>query len=611
MLKWYGKLLAVALFAVIGGALGSVVTWVLYGFSFGQGISAPLANMLFSRLKFSEFSAQFTADMGIDIADKLVTVLVLVLALNFLPKSFLEKLPLGYIYKSEKTFLSPAELRELDFEQLREERLFRKHSIRTKITTIIVVSATVLSAIALTISTAIYKSKLTEQYTQMCSDSVSIMLSEIDGDRIGEYLEKGAGAEGYLSTEKELSNILENSDELKYMYVYSIRPDGCHVVFDLDTDELEGETAGTVIGFDESFPYIEEAIAGEEIPPLVTDDTYGWLLTVYKPVTDSTGNVAAYAAADIDMQEIKTNIYSFCISIGSLLFGALIVISAFALWYCDSRLLDPMSVLVEQARDFDFDGRAAGSRVRDSRKVTTGDELEEVFGAMCKTEDAIAGKVAELKEKNLEISHMQRNIIYTLANMVENRDENTGGHIKRTAGYVKLLGEKLKEKGIYPETEDEGYIKKLFDSAPLHDIGKVKIPDAVLNKPGRLTEEEFEIMKTHTTEGAAILRTSLSEIEDGSWLSTAIDMALSHHERWDGSGYPNGLSGEEIPLCARIMAVSDVFDALVSERSYKRAFSFEEAMRIIKEGAGTQFDPQIVKIFEESEKEVLEIKSIK
>lgn len=206
---------------------------------------------------------------------------------------------------------------------------------------------------------------------------------------------------------------------------------------------------------------------------------------------------------------------------------------------------------------------------------------------------------------------MQRNIIYTLANMVENRDENTGGHIRRTAGYVRLIGEKLREEGVYSETVTDGYVKMLVDSAPLHDIGKVKIPDAVLNKPGRLTAEEFDLMKTHTTEGAKILRSSLSGIEDGNWLSMAIEMAESHHERWDGKGYPKGLAGEEIPLCARIMAVSDVFDALVSQRSYKAAFPFDEAMQIIHEGAGTQFDPLIAKAFEEAEEEVREIRKIK
>lgn len=169
---------------------------------------------------------------------------------------------------------------------------------------------------------------------------------------------------------------------------------------------------------------------------------------------------------------------------------------------------------------------------------------------------------------------------------------------------MRLIGQKLQQAGIGADTIDDDYVKKLYDSAPLHDIGKVKIPDAILNKPGRLTQEEFTLMKAHTTEGANILRSSLSDLEDDSWLSMAVNMAQYHHERWDGTGYPSGLSGEKIPLCARIMAVSDVFDALVSARSYKKAFSFEEAMQILQEGAGTQFDARIIAVFVASAEDV-------
>ena len=378
-------------------------------------------------------------------------------------------------------------------------------------------------------------------------------------------------------------------------------------MFDLDVDGLDGESAGTVIDFDDTFPYLKQALAGEEVPPFITNDTYGWLLTVYKPVCNSQNEVVAYAAADIDMQDIKTNLYSFAISIASLLFGVMIVIAAVSLWYCDKNILEPMSVLVEQAREFDFSGSDKGDRVRDRVSVKTGDEIEEVFTSMCRTEDAIAEHVARLTAKNQEISLMQRNIIYTLANMVENRDGSTGGHIKRTANYAQVIGRRLMDTGIYSDTINEEYMRNLFASAPLHDIGKVKIPDAILNKPGKLTEEEFALMKTHTTEGANILRISLSDIEDSSWLSMAIDMAEHHHERWDGKGYPAGLAGENIPLCARIMAVSDVFDALISVRSYKAAYSFEEAMHIITDCSDGQFDPSIVEAFAASKAEVLKI----
>ena len=150
------------------------------------------------------------------------------------------------------------------------------------------------------------------------------------------------------------------------------------------------------------------------------------------------------------------------------------------------------------------------------------------------------------------------------------------------------------------------YVEDVINSAPLHDVGKIQIPDDVLNKPGKLTEEEFERMKKHTSAGGEIIQQAIGAIsEDTSgYLKEAGNLARYHHEKWDGTGYPEGLSGEDIPLSARVMAVADVFDALVSKRSYKDGFPFEKAMNIIREGTGTHFDPNVVKAFLESEEQV-------
>ncbi|MDD3409417.1 MAG: HD-GYP domain-containing protein [Eubacteriales bacterium] len=605
--RWYGRVLLLASLTAIGGALGSLVTWMLYGFSFGQGASAALAHALFERLHLNEFSAQLTADLGTDLLDKLITVAALCALLRLLPAPVMNALPLGEIYRDRKALPDLAQLREKGAAQLQEEMRLRKHSVHTKITALILVSTSILSVVAITIGIGTYRAKLIARYSELCEDAAAMMLPKLDGDRVEDYLALGESAPGYEQTRQELYDILHNARAVRYMYVYSIQPDGCHVVFDLDVDGLPGAPVGSVGSFDAAFPYLEEGLAGEEIPTFVTNGSYGWLLTAYRPVYDSAGRVAAYAAVDVDMNDLTTHIYTYFINIASLLFGVMIVIATFSLWYCDRKLLEPMNVLAEQARDFDFDGTHRGRRVRDRHTVQTGDELEEIFHAMCLTEDAIAQRVETLNEKNLEISQMQRNIIYTLASMVENRDANTGGHIRRTASYVRLIGQKLREAGLYADIVDEDYVKRLYDSAPLHDIGKIKVPDAILNKAGHLTDAEFERMKNHTREGRDILRASLSGIEDDAWLSMAIDMAGCHHERWDGTGYPEGLRGEQIPLCARIMAVSDVFDALVSARSYKSGFSFDDAMRVITSESGTHFDPVIVDVFAHAPDEVRRI----
>ena len=164
--------------------------------------------------------------------------------------------------------------------------------------------------------------------------------------------------------------------------------------------------------------------------------------------------------------------------------------------------------------------------------------------------------------------------------------------------------ESLKKKGYYAEKITPKFMSDVVRSAPLHDIGKINIPDEILNKPGKLTPEEFEIMKTHATAGKKIMEDAISTVQGENYLKEARNMAAYHHERWDGKGYPEGLHGEVIPLSARIMAVADVFDALTSPRVYKEAYPLDKALSIIKEEAGKQFDPRCVEVFMDSLPEV-------
>ncbi|MBR4754587.1 MAG: HD domain-containing protein, partial [Lachnospiraceae bacterium] len=161
-----------------------------------------------------------------------------------------------------------------------------------------------------------------------------------------------------------------------------------------------------------------------------------------------------------------------------------------------------------------------------------------------------------------------------------------------------------KRKGYYAEKLTENYMNDVEMSAPLHDVGKIHIPDSILNKPDKLTEEEFEIMKSHTIAGKRILEHAIETVEGGTYLKEARNMAAYHHERWDGTGYPEGLHGQVIPLSARIMAVADVFDALTSSRVYKQAYPLDMALNILQENAGTQFDPKCVEVFMEALPEV-------
>jgi len=203
----------------------------------------------------------------------------------------------------------------------------------------------------------------------------------------------------------------------------------------------------------------------------------------------------------------------------------------------------------------------------------------------------------EVSYRTTEIMKIQRKITVGFANLVEARDKGTGDHVRRTGAMVALIAKTMKKDGNYRDILTSNYISMLEETAPLHDLGKISIPDEILLKPGKLTDDEFETMKGHTTMGKALIEKVLRGIENDDYVSMAEDISLYHHERWNGKGYPCGLSGSDIPLCARIMSIADVYDALRSDRCYKSAMSHQDACRIIVEERGKQFDPAVVDAF--------------
>jgi len=203
----------------------------------------------------------------------------------------------------------------------------------------------------------------------------------------------------------------------------------------------------------------------------------------------------------------------------------------------------------------------------------------------------------EFAENQKKITSMQEHIISGLSNLIENRDMETGEHITRTSAYVRILAESARKDGVYSDILDDHFITLLYTLAPMHDIGKIVVSDKILKKPARLTKEEYEKMKEHAAVGGKVVREVLNDIADEEYISFATDVSTYHHEKWDGTGYPKGLKGEEIPLGARIMAFADVFDALVSERCYKQPIPFDDAIELMKEENGTRFDPKLMEVF--------------
>ena len=241
-----------------------------------------------------------------------------------------------------------------------------------------------------------------------------------------------------------------------------------------------------------------------------------------------------------------------------------------------------------------------------TEKIKEGDLTHKVnivsndsFGELA---DTFNDMTVSLDEKTKRLIAVQNSVLTGMATMVESRDNSTGGHIRRTSDCVRVFAEELLKSPSPPSTSSgtagtTEFYENVVKAAPMHDLGKIAVPDAILQKPGKFTDEEYEKMKCHSAEGARIVENVLSEVDDLEFKRIAINVAHYHHEKWDGSGYPDKLKGDQIPLEARIMALADVFDALVSKRCYKDSFSYDKAFQIIEESLGTHFDPELGKAF--------------
>lgn len=600
--KFHKAIITIPVFALIGGVFGSLLTYFMYGFGMGEGISAPFAQSLLASGKLNVFWAQMISDVVIDLVDKAITVIIVFVIIKLVPYKF-------------ASFLALVDWRQrpLDKDEIKEvnKTEIRKAPLRTKLVMTIGIMMVFVALVTTSISYLLYQRFAVTQYTHTAKNIASVVAATVDGDRVDDYFVEGAGSVDYADTMNKLRKIYESSPNIKYIYVYKIEPDGCYVVFDLDTEEMEGGKLGDFVPFDESFlDKVPLLLSGQEIEPVISNDTFGWLLTDYEPVYNSNHKCVCYAAADISMEEVTSNGISFLAKVLSLFLGFFIMIIVFAMWHMQYHLTYPIDAMTYAARNFAYNSDeemdTGVERLKDL-KIITGDEIENLYESLSKTFGETVGYLEDVKNKSEEINKMQNGLIYIMADLVESRDKSTGDHIRKTTAYVNLILAKLKEKGEFKDILTDEYIYEVSNSSPLHDVGKIKVSDLILNKPGRLDDEEFKKMQIHTIEGEKIIENAMKISSTSDYLKEAKNIAAYHHEKWDGTGYPYGLKGEDIPLSARIMAVSDVFDALISARVYKPAMKFEDAMRIIKEGSGKHFDPVIVNAFVDAEEEVKKI----
>ena len=476
-----------------------------------------------------------------------------------------------------------------------------KISIRTKTFALMIVAGFLISCLSLYVSFALFKESSIASNIDLASTVTEIAKSSLDADKIDQYLKNGRAENDYPDTEKKLRSILSSNANIKYLYVYKIEDDGCHVVFDLENATLDETIPGEILPFDEGFEqYLPKLLAGESIEPIISKDSYGWLLTVYSPLYDKAGNCKCYVAVDISMDIIYNYISKFFTKFAIIVIVVFILTTSIALIIINHDLIHPINKIANTTDAFSYKSAQVAQDnlllIKELR-IRRSDEIGNLYRAIVKTTQKSVRYLVDSERKNKTIVMMQSGLIMCLADMVECRDKDTGNHIRKTVAYCSIIASQMQKLGYYKEQLTDEFVENLLYAAPLHDIGKIHIPDSILLKNGKLTDEEFAIMQNHTTFGAEMIEKVSEFVPESKYLEEAKKVAKYHHEKWNGTGYPEGISGEAIPLSARIMAVADVFDALTSKRSYKKAFSFDKAIEIIKEGKNTHFDPLVVDAF--------------
>ncbi|WP_026651086.1 HD-GYP domain-containing protein [Butyrivibrio proteoclasticus] len=603
--------LFIVLSGIISGGGSAGIQWFLFH---GPQIEFLIdsVNGISAATGLPTFLSFMLVNIIVNIVDMAICLFIAIICFSLIPERILKRIRDGRWRQ-----------RPLSDDEMRSMKLWGKstrYSMRARLALVLLGVSFMIIIIMSWIELRFYFEEKLEEKREVVVNAAKFAASVVDPEMVDDYLKEGESAPGYKETEELLYKIRDNAVGIGYLYIVKIDKYKCTFIFDLDAskeyeqlgfnDDTEGFAPGESVPIEEPFkPYLDDLLAGKKIPTVESRGEWKWLLTAYYPIYNSKGECVAYAGADATLEYIPNYIGNFFAKIFLIMSGILISILAYGLWNTGAYMVYPINTIamgVEKFIKAGDDQKKLDEAIKELRNydVHTDDEVEKLYHSICDMALNQAEQMRSIRHFSESTAKMQDGLIITMADLVEKRDSDTGSHTQKTAAYVKIIVEGLKEKGYYAGKMTPKFMSDVIRSAPLHDIGKINISDSVLNKHGKLTDDEYEIIKSHTIAGKQIMENAISTIEGDNYLKEARNMAAYHHERWDGTGYPEGLHGEVIPLSARIMAVADEFDALTSERVYKKPFSFDEAMNMIREGSGTAFDPKCVEVFVDAIAEV-------
>lgn len=606
------KILFVLSLGLLSGGVGTYIQWHLFLAPQNTFIANTIEDLILST-GYSRATVFFLINLIVNILDKCITVGIALNIQYLIPKKI--KTDINN-YRWKQTPLTEEEL-----VAMRQWGKATDFSMRTRLAMLLFGVSLFVIVVMSVIELRLYYQSDVKEKSNSAITAANFAASVVDPEKINEYIQYGRAYIGYTETEEMLYKIRENASGVAYLYLFKIEDEDMVFIFDLeslDNPEDDFELKNSVKAYqpgervplsEELLGYMDDFKAGKTISPVELQNSWDWIITAFTPVFDSAGNCVCYAGADVSMSYVEDYVFEFMWRILLIMASFVITILVYGMWNTSTYLIYPISSIGLGVENFIQAGNnqvEIDDAVRRLRKINvhTNDEVENLYHSICNMALNQAEQIRSIRNFNENTTKMQDGLIITMADLVENRDADSGSHIQKTAAYVKIIAEGLAKKEFYPGKVTPKFISDVVRSAPLHDIGKINVPDYILNKKGPLTPEEVEIKRSHTIAGKKIMENAISTVAGENYLKEARNMAAYHHENWDGSGYPEGLHGEVIPLSARIMAVADTFDVITSSKSEGRQYSVEEGLAYIQENAGIRFDPKCVEAFVDSISEI-------
>lgn len=594
--SWKSHIFYVLLFAFLGGVIGGVISLLVGTVEVTKYNEAIILFLEDKGLSF--LASWFVASFLYDLIDKTISYFVVCMFFDLVPNS-------TYV-KFTMTFWHQKPLKRSIIREWENSKKY-KSTIKGKVIKVLLPSYFVLAFSSMLIYANLnYRYMLSDKKME-ASNLAGIAAGAIDGDSINSYLRDLEQDDSYYETKEQLEFILKEYEDVEILSVYKFMSDGRHVVFDINSLGVTPKRVGSVETFDLNFiPYVNDFLNGNEVKPLLRDNS----IIAYQPVFDSNGNCVCYVSIVLSIMDVLRSLLWLSIRFVCIIMGLFILLVIIDVSLSKYMLFYPIEAMSMVIDDFDYNDEYDRQNNLEKLKevgIKTGDEIEGLYKAFVYATSENVTILEENKRKIELIDDVKKNLIYVVTKILDHKQNGKDERPKIRTEYMEIIMQKMFELGYYKEELTEGFIKDVIYCTPLYDIGKISVSEDILSKnEEELTKEEREEYESHTIIGKDILEDIVSTIPTARYLDEAKKLAIGHHEYWDGSGYPYGSKGEDIPLSARILSVVIYYDEKIMGHE-DLDLNLMQAFIDVNSKSGTLFDPLVVDAFMKSEDEIVEM----